>query len=72
LRRQARRSGEDLVPGERGTEEANMTGVPPSSHLIYPENLTLRNFAYFLAAPTLIYQLTYPRSERLRFRYIVW
>ena len=69
--RQARRRGEDLVPGERGTDEANMAGVPPIMQLVYPENLSMTNLAYFLVAPTLTYQLTYPLSERWRWRYIV-
>jgi len=59
------------VPGERGTDEADMTGIQPHMQLIYPENLTLANFIYFLAAPTLIYQLTYPQSERRRLKYII-
>lgn len=48
--RTARREGQ-LRAGERGTPEAEMPGV--SQPLIYPENLTLGNMAYFLAAPTL-------------------
>ena len=49
-----------------------MDGVPPSKHLMYPENLTLGNGAYFLLAPTLVYQLTYPRSARFRSRWVLW
>eukprot|EP00850_Spirogloea_muscicola_P020834 SM000228S07374 [mRNA] locus=s228:34353:38324:- [translate_table: standard] len=32
----------------------------------YPENITVRNMLYFLAAPTLCYQLGYPRSPYVR------
>ncbi|KAG0602480.1 hypothetical protein M758_10G017000 [Ceratodon purpureus] len=32
----------------------------------YPDNLTIKNIAYFMLAPTLCYQLSYPRSETVR------
>lgn len=32
----------------------------------YPQNLTVGNVAYFLAAPTLVYELNYPRTARVR------
>ena len=51
LHRTARREGQ-LRAGERGTPQAAMPGV--SHPLIYPENLTAGNLAYFLAAPTLV------------------
>ena len=69
--RAARRS-RTILPGERGTTMAKMDGVPSSAHLKYPENLTLGNFAYFLAAPTLIYQMTYPLSTCFRRRWLLW
>jgi len=34
--------------------------------LKYPDNLTLANMYYFMFAPTLIYQLNYPRSPKIR------
>jgi len=38
-----------------------------NEHLItYPHNLTFTNMYYFIFAPTLIYQLNYPRSPRIR------
>jgi diacylglycerol O-acyltransferase-1 len=36
---------------------------------VWPANLTARGLAYFLAAPTLCYQLAYPRSPRIRARW---
>jgi hypothetical protein len=33
----------------------------------YPHNVTFWNFFYFLCAPTLVYELNYPRTERVRF-----
>ena len=35
----------------------------------YPKNLTFDNIYYFWFAPTLCYQLNYPRTKRIRFRY---
>jgi diacylglycerol O-acyltransferase-1 len=32
----------------------------------YPENINFRNMAYFMMAPTLCYQLSYPRSNTVR------
>ena len=55
--RLARRRGE-VRPGERGGE-AIPEGVEVA--LRYPENISLPNLAYFVAAPTLCYQSTYPR-----------
>lgn len=65
--RVARRRGETR-PGERGS------GQYPENveqELRYPENIALGNLAYFLAAPTLCYQITYPRSKRFRARWMV-
>ena len=47
-----------------------MPGVAPPP--VYPESLTLANLAYFLAAPTLVYQVAYPRSSRFRLRWTLW
>lgn len=67
--RDARRQGK-VRAGERGTAEAVMPGA--GRPLIYPENLTAGNLAYFLAAPTLCYQMSYPRSSRFRLRWALW
>ena len=44
--------------------------LPPkiisSGPIIYPHNLTLVNLYYFLCAPTLCYELNFPRSPRIR------
>lgn len=36
--------------------------------VVYPGNLTARELAYFLAAPTLTYQLNFPRLRQRRWR----
>lgn len=38
--------------------------------LLYPANLTLGNLAYFSVAPTLCYQLNYPRAPRIRWSHV--
>jgi len=63
--------------------EANMTisSVPPNESptfiqdtegppTAYPENITLSNLYYYLLAPTLCYQLNYPRSSEIRVKYV--
>lgn len=36
----------------------------------YPRNLTFGNLFYFVAAPTLCYQVSYPRTQRVRKRWL--
>ncbi|CEL00855.1 Putative O-acyltransferase [Aspergillus calidoustus] len=36
----------------------------------YPRNITLGNLAYFLLAPTLVYQPVYPRTPRVRWSFV--
>lgn len=38
--------------------------------LFYPNNLTLSNLYYFMFAPTLCYELNYPRTKRIRWRFL--
>ena len=39
---------------------------PKDSDVVYPENVTLRNILYFWIAPTLIYQIAFPKYPRVR------
>lgn len=64
----ARRRNE-LRLGERGHPDTLILDDLPQ--LRYPENITLRGLAYFLVAPTLCYQITYPRSTRRRGRWLL-
>lgn len=43
-----------------------------SKRMTYPNNVTVRNFLYFLLAPTLVYETSYPRTDRIRPYYIAW
>lgn len=37
----------------------------------YPENLTIKDLLYFLLAPTLCYELNFPRTTRIRKRFLL-
>ncbi|KAK7969342.1 MBOAT family protein [Apiospora saccharicola] len=37
----------------------------------YPENITMPNLAYFWWAPTLVYQPVYPRTEKIRWLFVL-
>ncbi|KAI8108683.1 hypothetical protein M9435_005100 [Picochlorum sp. BPE23] len=56
-------------PGE------SLSGSEPlaveTDDMVYPANLSLTQFSYFLVAPTLCYQLSYPRSPRFRVRWLM-
>eukprot|EP00798_Chlamydomonas_sp_ICE-L_P009854 gene9854-7744_t len=78
LIRQARRGGQvagmgkahkagSLMPGERGSP-----ATPTEwGALQYPENLTVKNLAYFYVAPTLVYQVNYPQTPTIRIKWIM-
>ncbi|KAL6078071.1 O-acyltransferase [Balamuthia mandrillaris] len=44
--------------------------VHKDKHSRYPENVSLSNLMYFLAAPTLCYQPHYPRTSKIRWLYV--
>lgn len=37
----------------------------------YPDNLTYKDLLYFLCAPTLCYELNFPRTSRVRKRFLL-
>jgi diacylglycerol O-acyltransferase-1 len=45
---------------------------PGDEHILYPQNVTLRNMFYYWFAPTLTYQIAFPKSPRIRIWKIVW
>jgi diacylglycerol O-acyltransferase-1 len=59
----------DRASGAETKEQ--VSGVDAGELIVYPNNLTVSNLAYFLAAPTLCYQLNYPRSPRIRWGYVL-
>lgn len=39
--------------------------------IVYPDNIHLNDIIYFMCAPTLCYELNYPRNERIRIRFLM-
>lgn len=37
----------------------------------YPDNLNLKDIFYFILAPTLCYELNFPRTQRIRKRFLL-
>lgn len=41
-------------------------------HLVqYPDNLNLQDILYYIFAPTLCYELNFPRTSRIRKRFLI-
>ncbi|CAM9143530.1 unnamed protein product [Chrysoparadoxa australica] len=53
----------------RKLSHSSSTHHNTTNQLVYPNNLTLRDILYFWFAPTLCYQLTYPRASPPRWQY---
>ncbi|CDW52528.1 diacylglycerol O acyltransferase 1 [Trichuris trichiura] len=53
---------------QQSIADAEKHELPPKSDIkvTYPNNLTLKNIYYFVVAPTLCYELNFPRSPRIR------
>ncbi|KAM9969109.1 hypothetical protein ACTFIW_003393 [Dictyostelium discoideum] len=45
--------------------------IDPTNTSIYPNNLSLRSTYWFMLVPTLVYQLSYPRSPKIRKGYLL-
>uniref|UniRef100_A0A8D8ALR0 O-acyltransferase n=1 Tax=Culex pipiens TaxID=7175 RepID=A0A8D8ALR0_CULPI len=83
LRRQSVSIG--VIQNEREHNGSNGTngtanGFRPSSDskdkaipdlVLYPNNLHLKDLLYFLLAPTLCYELNFPRTSRIRKRFLI-
>ena len=52
---------------EAKKEEADMTTSSTSGQTVnWPDNLTVRDLLYFMLAPTLCYELNFPKTDRIR------
>ncbi|XP_068855567.1 LOW QUALITY PROTEIN: diacylglycerol O-acyltransferase 1-like, partial [Aphelocoma coerulescens] len=59
-------------PPEGGPAAPRANGaLAQPGEVSYPHNLSYRNLYYFLLAPTLCYELNFPRSPRLRKRFLL-
>ncbi|CAF1095654.1 unnamed protein product [Rotaria magnacalcarata] len=54
-----------LVLLRKKHDETNSV-VISNGPIVYPNNLTIKNLYYFLLAPTLCYELNFPRTQRIR------
>jgi diacylglycerol O-acyltransferase-1 len=50
--------------------KASEAGEKIVSTLIYPNNITVRDMLYFLMAPTLVYEESYPRTDHIRWGWL--
>lgn len=57
--------GDTVGDTKSSKKESEMSAVKPVQ---YPDNLSLRDLYYFILAPTLCYELNFPRSTRIRKR----
>jgi hypothetical protein len=54
-----------------GDEEDILIESKEHTRIDYPQNLTLVNLYYFIALPTLCYEINFPRSDRIRKRFLI-
>ena len=54
-----------------GKEEVQNGGTHTLNLVKYPDNLTQTDLYYFLMAPTLCYELNFPRSKKIRVRFLL-
>ncbi|XP_041375125.1 diacylglycerol O-acyltransferase 1-like isoform X2 [Gigantopelta aegis] len=59
------------VSDETSNSSSNKANGKVETKLCYPDNLTLSDLYYFIFAPTLCYELNFPRSARIRKRFLL-
>ncbi|XP_022340814.2 diacylglycerol O-acyltransferase 1-like isoform X1 [Crassostrea virginica] len=59
------------VSMSEGKEKNMMNGDVVTDFVSYPDNLTLKDMYYFICTPTLCYELNFPRTIRIRKRFLV-
>ncbi|KAI4723054.1 acyl-CoA/sterol acyltransferase [Aureobasidium sp. EXF-10727] len=60
-----------IIEGEIAALDKELKGKAQSDEKAYPNNLTLGNFADWTILPTLVYELEYPRQERINWWYVL-
>ncbi|CAH2988744.1 unnamed protein product [Chilo suppressalis] len=56
---------------EQSFDEDKNEAIAAARLVKYPDNLNLKDLFYFLLAPTLCYELNFPRTTRIRKRFLV-
>jgi len=54
---------------KENSSESRKRGWRPVSN--YPQNVDIDDFTYFLVAPTLVYWVEYPKTEKIRWRFFL-
>lgn len=57
-----------LISDSKNSQEESMEDL---KLVQYPDNLTLRDLYYYLLAPTLCYELNFPKTDRIRKRFLM-
>ncbi|OBW63658.1 MAG: Piwi-domain-containing protein [Aureobasidium pullulans] len=60
-----------IIEEEIATLDRELKGKAQSDEKAYPNNLTFANFADWTILPTLVYELEYPRQERINWWYVL-
>jgi len=61
---------ERIIKWEVDALSEDLKGKSSTTTSYYPKNLTLANHYEFIVLPTLVYELEYPRSERIDWSYV--
>ena len=61
----------EIIKTEIDSLSEELRGKAINEANIYPNNLNLYNFADWTCLPTLVYELEYPRQEKIRWWYVV-
>ena len=69
-RKQQRNSNADQDEGLQ-MRNGGVKDHEPLKLVEYPDNLDLRDLLYFLCAPTLCYELNFPKTTRIRKRFLI-
>ncbi|CAH0603128.1 unnamed protein product [Chrysodeixis includens] len=62
-----------LITAEHDQSKEDLINDSPAAAKLtkYPDNLNLKDLFYFMLAPTLCYELNYPRTDRIRKRFVI-
>lgn len=66
-----KRTFEKIIEAEIADLTTELQGKSPEGRNAYPKNLTLGNFFDYICLPTLVYELEYPRQERINWWYVL-
>ena len=65
------RTFESVIKAEIDDLTRELQGKSSKGNYAYPKNLTLANFSEYICFPTLVYELEYPRQDRINWGYVL-